>query len=61
MRKMTFQSGSKSHSSRRDPLFERALNNLRDALTGSRPVMVPVRAIRSRPTRFEDRLRSLSR
>ena len=61
MRKLTFQSGSKSHSSRRDPLFERALDNLRTALVGARPVLVPIRTARRLPTRLEARLHALSR
>ncbi len=60
MRKMTFQFGSKPNASRRDPLFERALDSLRNALTGAPPAMVPVRTIRRHPTRFEARLRTLS-
>jgi hypothetical protein len=61
MRKLTFQSGSKPYTSRRDPLFERALDSLRNALVGPEPVMVPVRAIRRRPTCLEARLHALSR
>ena len=61
MRKLTFQSGSKPHTSRRDPLFERALENLRNALAGNPPALVPVRAMRTHPTRLEARLRTLSR
>ena len=61
MRKLTFQSGSKPHNSRRDPLFERALDNLRSALGGPAPVLVPVRTVRRHPTRLEARLHALSR
>jgi hypothetical protein len=62
MRKLTYQIGSKRNTNRRvDPLFERALESVRNALAGPPPVMVPVRKIRSHPTRFEARLHKISR
>lgn len=60
MRKLTFQYGSKPHNSRRDPIFESAMESLRNALVGPEPVMVPVRTIRRHPTRLEARLHALS-
>ena len=58
MRKMTFQFGSEFENNQRvDPWFERAMENVRNALSPE-PAMVlaPVRK-----TRFETRLAALSR
>jgi len=59
MRKMTFQFGSDFEANQRvDLWFERAMDNVRNALAGPEPAlaMVPVRK-----TRFETRLAALSR
>ena len=59
MHKMTFQFGSEFEANQRvDTWFERAMDNVRNALASPEPAlaMVPVRK-----TRFETRLAALSR
>jgi hypothetical protein len=59
MHKMTFQFGSEFENNQRvDTWFERAMDNVRNALAGPEPVMAmaPVRK-----TPFETRLAALSR
>jgi hypothetical protein len=61
MRKMTFQIGSEFKASeRRDPWFERAIDQVRNAFSPPAPVLVPVRGSR-KPTRYQARLAALSR
>lgn len=62
MHKMTFQFGSDFEANQRvDTWFERAMENVRNALANPEPVMVPARVASKNLTRFETRLAALSR
>ena len=63
MRNITFRIGSKFETSKRpDPLFENALNRIRNAVAGPQPVLLNLRTPpRRSPTRFQARLAELSK
>ena len=57
MRNMSFQISSKYQVNKRpDPLFERALDSIRNVLGIREPVMITVRGSRRHPTRLHARL-----
>ena len=62
MHKMTFQFGSDFEANQRvDTWFERAMDNVRNALANPEPAMVPAHVASRGMTRFESRLAALSR
>ena len=58
MRNLKFQLGSKFETSKRqDPLFENALNRIRNAVAAPQPVLLTLRnPPRRSPNRFQARL-----
>ena len=58
MRNIKFQIGSRFETRRRpDPLFEKALERIRNAVAGPQPVLLTLRnPPRRSPTRFQARL-----